>query len=62
MNYCQKKEAAHRFDGQGQFDMNKVATWDLLEDKEVIIRRNSTGWLATHRQSTCFSSVPFLAL
>ncbi|KAH9863394.1 hypothetical protein IAQ61_009671 [Plenodomus lingam] len=36
MEYCQRKKAEHRFDGQGIFDMTKVATYDLIERKEKI--------------------------
>ncbi|KAB5550936.1 hypothetical protein GE09DRAFT_1222751 [Coniochaeta sp. 2T2.1] len=37
MQYVQKKAAQHRFDGQapGKFDDSKVATYDLLEKKEI---------------------------
>ena len=36
MNYCQKKKDAHRFDGKGDYDMKKAATYDLIEQKETI--------------------------
>jgi hypothetical protein len=36
MWYIEDKKAGHRFDGQGNFDMTKVPTWDLLSGKEVI--------------------------
>ncbi|KAF5844328.1 hypothetical protein GGP41_004518 [Bipolaris sorokiniana] len=36
MWYVEKKAADHRFDGQGQFDTGKVATWDAIEGKELI--------------------------
>lgn len=36
MKYCQDKKDQHRFDGQGQFDMSKAPTFDLLEGKEII--------------------------
>lgn len=36
MWYVAKKAADHRFDGQGQFDQGKVATWDALERKELV--------------------------
>ncbi|KAB5575995.1 hypothetical protein GE09DRAFT_611771 [Coniochaeta sp. 2T2.1] len=37
MQYVQTKAAQHRFDGQapGKFDDSKVATYDLLERKEI---------------------------
>lgn len=35
MWYIAKKAAEHRFDGQVQFDPNKIATWDALEGKEI---------------------------
>ena len=35
MWYVEQKKAAHPFDGQGRFDMNKVATWDLLKNVET---------------------------
>jgi hypothetical protein len=37
MNYCQRKKDQHRFDGQGNFNMRKVPTYDLMERKEIII-------------------------
>lgn len=39
MEYVRRKEGEHRFDGQaspGRFDMNRVATYDLLRGEEVI--------------------------
>jgi hypothetical protein len=36
MGYCQKKKDEHRFDGKGNFDMHKAATYDLIEGKETI--------------------------
>ncbi|KAI9896018.1 hypothetical protein N3K66_009087 [Trichothecium roseum] len=36
MQYVEKKKAAHRFDGQGNFDQNKAATWDMIEGLERI--------------------------
>lgn len=36
MHYVEGKKAQHRFDGKGNFDMSKVATWDMLERKEVV--------------------------
>ncbi|RMZ90940.1 hypothetical protein DV736_g1832, partial [Chaetothyriales sp. CBS 134916] len=35
MAYCQRKRDQHRFDGQGDFDMSKVPTFDLIEGKET---------------------------
>jgi hypothetical protein len=37
MNYCQRKKDQHRFDGQGNYNMRKVPTYDLMERKEIII-------------------------
>ncbi|KAL4768261.1 hypothetical protein BDW60DRAFT_219871 [Aspergillus nidulans var. acristatus] len=37
MNYCQRKKDQHRFDGQGNFNMRKVPTYDLMERKEITI-------------------------
>ena len=37
MGYCQRKKDQHRFDGQGNFNMRKVPTYDLMERKEIII-------------------------
>ena len=37
MSYCQKKKDGHRFDGKVSFDMSKPATYDILEQKEIII-------------------------
>lgn len=36
MRYVEAKKAQHRFDGKGGHDMTQAATWDLLEDKELI--------------------------
>ncbi|KAH0839356.1 hypothetical protein J3R83DRAFT_39 [Lanmaoa asiatica] len=36
MSYCQRKKDDHRFDGKGNFDTENAATYDLMEDKEVI--------------------------
>ncbi|KAI0020265.1 hypothetical protein F4780DRAFT_779621 [Xylariomycetidae sp. FL0641] len=35
MWYVAQKKAAHRFDGKGQFDQRKAATWDMLDQKEL---------------------------
>lgn len=37
MGYCQRKKAQNRFDGQGNFYMSKVPTFDLMERKEISI-------------------------
>ncbi|KAH9883043.1 hypothetical protein J1614_000410, partial [Plenodomus biglobosus] len=37
MEYCQRKKEEHRFDGQGNFDMSKVPTYDLIVRKETIL-------------------------
>ena len=39
MKYARRKAGEHRFDGKanpGEFDMNVVATYDLLEERETI--------------------------
>jgi len=36
MSYVKKKKDQHRYDGKGQFDMSKAATFDLIEEKETI--------------------------
>jgi hypothetical protein len=36
MWYMEKKKEEHRYDGQGGFDMDKPATFDMLKDKETI--------------------------
>lgn len=36
MRYCQRKKDAHRFDGKGEFDMRRPATFDMLEKKETV--------------------------
>ena len=36
MVFCENKKAQHRFDGKGNFDMTKIATYDLMESKEII--------------------------
>lgn len=35
MRYCQNKKDQHRFDGQGNFDMTKAPTYDLIEKREI---------------------------
>jgi hypothetical protein len=37
MDYCQRKKDQHRFDGQGNFDMEVAPTYDLIEQKETIV-------------------------
>lgn len=37
MSYCQAKKDQHRFDGQGDFDMRKAPTYDLIEGIEIIL-------------------------
>lgn len=37
MTYCQRKKDQHRFDGKGNFDMSKVPTYDLIEQKETVL-------------------------
>ncbi|KAF1840070.1 uncharacterized protein K460DRAFT_380982 [Cucurbitaria berberidis CBS 394.84] len=37
MEYCQRKKDEHRFDGQGNSDMFKAPTYDLVEGKEKIL-------------------------
>lgn len=37
MEYCQRKKDQHRFDGQGNFDMRKVPTYDAMERMEIIV-------------------------
>ena len=34
--YVQEKKDQHRFDGQEPWDLEKVPTWDLIENKETI--------------------------
>lgn len=36
MSYVQEKKDAHRFDGRGDYDMRKAATFSLIEGKELI--------------------------
>ena len=36
MTYCQKKRDEHRFDKYGNYDMSKVATYDLIQRRETI--------------------------
>ncbi|KAL5374222.1 hypothetical protein PMIN06_012458 [Paraphaeosphaeria minitans] len=36
MWYVAKKASEHRFDGQAQFDLGKVPTWDALEARELV--------------------------
>ncbi|GAB0137719.1 hypothetical protein EsDP_00005975 [Epichloe bromicola] len=37
MWYVEQKKAAHRFDGQGDYDQSKAATWDMLEGIERVL-------------------------
>ncbi|KIM95991.1 hypothetical protein OIDMADRAFT_44786 [Oidiodendron maius Zn] len=34
--YVEKKKPEHRFDGQGDYDINNVPTYDLMESKETM--------------------------
>jgi hypothetical protein len=34
--YVRQKKDQHRFDGQVQWNMDKVPTWDLIENKEAV--------------------------
>ncbi|KAK7515054.1 uncharacterized protein IWZ02DRAFT_383101 [Phyllosticta citriasiana] len=34
--FCERKKNQHRFDGKGEFDMEKAATYDLIEQRETI--------------------------
>lgn len=36
MSYVERKKRAHRFDGQGSFDMTKPPTYNLFEGAETI--------------------------
>ncbi|KAI1117982.1 hypothetical protein F5Y14DRAFT_447391 [Nemania sp. NC0429] len=36
MHYIEAKRASHRFDGQGKLSGGTAATWDMLQNKEVI--------------------------
>jgi hypothetical protein len=36
MDYCRRKQAANRFDLLADFDPRLVATYDLLEGKEIV--------------------------
>ncbi|KAJ5782402.1 hypothetical protein N7457_004176 [Penicillium paradoxum] len=37
MDYCHLKREQHRFDGQGIFDMRRPPTYNLLEQREIIL-------------------------
>lgn len=34
--YVERKKAAHRFDGQGQYDQSKAATWNMIKGVEQV--------------------------
>lgn len=36
MWYIEHKKASHRFDGQGQYDQSRAATWDMMSGQELI--------------------------
>lgn len=36
MWYVERKKAEHRFDGQGDFDQTKAATWDMIDGFERV--------------------------
>lgn len=36
MGYVGRKKGAHRFAGEGGFDMSRVATWDSIEERELV--------------------------
>lgn len=31
-----RKRGEHRFDGEGEFDLSRVATWDVIEEREIV--------------------------
>lgn len=37
IDYYQQKKDQHHFDSQGNFNIRKVPTYDLMERKEIII-------------------------
>lgn len=37
MSYVDQKKTSHQFDGLGQFDASKPPTWDMLQDRELIV-------------------------
>jgi hypothetical protein len=37
IDYCQRKKDQRRFDSQGDFNMRRVPTYDLMERKEIIV-------------------------
>jgi hypothetical protein len=36
MNIVQRKKEEYQFDGEGDFDMQKAPTFDLIEGKETV--------------------------
>ena len=40
MTYCQRKKDQHRFDGEGNFDMGKAATYNLMEEKRQFYKHS----------------------
>jgi len=36
LSYCKQKKDQHRFDGTGNFDITKVPTFDLVQQKETV--------------------------
>ncbi|KAI1193015.1 hypothetical protein F5X97DRAFT_329028 [Nemania serpens] len=36
MHYIESKKASHRFDGQGKLSGGTAATWDMLQNREII--------------------------
>jgi len=37
MEYCDRKKKEHRFQSQGDYDMSKVPTYDLIEMRETTV-------------------------
>ncbi|KAM5368715.1 hypothetical protein ACJZ2D_009381 [Fusarium nematophilum] len=37
MRYVERKKAGHRFDGQGEYDLSRPPTWDMLRGEELIL-------------------------
>jgi len=62
MDYCQKKKERHRFDGKGNFDMSKAATYDLLERKRSYHESPSICIVPIMYLVLCESMLPFILL
>ena len=37
MTYCQQKKKQHHFNNKNNFDMSKIATYNMIQQKKTIL-------------------------